>query len=95
MKYALNIAEDKRILSAWVILPNAIYEGMPIVEALPEGDISEYRYENGEFIHDPLPEPEQPENPEEPADLESRVSTLETNSTEMKLAIDALLGVAE
>lgn len=38
------------------------------------------------------PNPEQPENP---ADLESRVETLETDSTEMKLAIDALLGVAE
>lgn len=36
-----------------------------------------------------------PEQPEEPADLESRVETLETDSTEMKLAIDALLGVAE
>ena len=36
-----------------------------------------------------------PEQPEEPANLESRVETLETDSTEMKLAIDALLGVSE
>ena len=38
------------------------------------------------------PDPEQPENP---ADLESRVEILEADNTEMKLAIDALLGVAE
>ena len=27
-----------------------------IVDALPEGDISDYRYAAGEFIHDPLPQ---------------------------------------
>ena len=63
MRYALNLANDNRILSAWDILPEGIYDGMPIVEELPEGDIYEYRYENGEYIHDPLPEPERPERP--------------------------------
>lgn len=65
MKYALNLAEDNRILSACVVLPNGNYDGMPIVDVLPEGNIYEYRYVNGEYIHDPLPEPEQPE-PEKP-----------------------------
>lgn len=60
MKYALNLAEDNRILSAWKVLPNGNYEGMPLVDVLPEGNIYEYRYVNGEYIHDPLPEPEQP-----------------------------------
>ena len=59
--YALNLAEDGRILSAWVVLPDGNYNGMPIVDMLPDGDIYEYRYVNGEYIHDPLPEPEQPE----------------------------------
>lgn len=59
--YALNLAQDNRILSAWVVLPDGNYDGMPIVDVLPKGDIYEYRYENGEFIHDPLPEPEQPD----------------------------------
>ena len=63
MKYALNLAEDNRILSACVVLPNVNYDGMPLVDELPEGDISEYRYVDGEYIHDPLPEPEQPEPP--------------------------------
>ena len=67
--YALNLAEDKRILSAWVVLPDGNYDGMPLVDTLPEGDVYEYRYENGEYIHDPLPEPEQPEP--EPGDESS------------------------
>ena len=55
--YALHLAEDNRILSAWVVLPDGCYDGMPIVETLPDGDVSEYRYENGGYIHDPLPQP--------------------------------------
>ena len=61
MKYALNLAEDKRILSACVVLKNGNYEGMPLVDVLPEGNLYEYRYVDGEYIHDPLPEPEQPD----------------------------------
>lgn len=60
--YALNLAEDGRILSA--TYPQYAPADAVIVEALPEGDISEYRYVDGEYIHDPLPEPEQPEQPE-------------------------------
>lgn len=55
MKYALNLAEDNRILSATYekyAPANAI-----LVDTLPEGDIDEYRYVNGEYIHDPLPKP--------------------------------------
>jgi len=60
MKYALNLAEDGRILSA------AYYNeyspaGAPVVEELPEGDVSDYRYVDGEFLYDPLPKPEPPE----------------------------------
>lgn len=59
--YALNLDEDGRILST-------TYEayavaGMPIVEALPDGDITDYKYINGEFIYEPLPEPIQPQEP--------------------------------
>lgn len=57
MKHALNLAQDNRILSAWKVLPNGNYDGMPLVDVLPEGDIYEYRYVNGEYIHDPLPKP--------------------------------------
>ena len=61
MKYALNLAEDNRILSACVVLSNGNYDGMPIVDVLPEGDVSDYLYVDGQYVYDPLPEPEQPE----------------------------------
>lgn len=54
--YALNLGDDGRILSA--TYPEYAPEDAVTVEALPEGDISEYRYVDGEYIHDPLPEPE-------------------------------------
>lgn len=56
MRYALNLAEDGRILSA--TFERFAADGNVIVDALPEGDISEYRYVNGEFVHEPLPAPE-------------------------------------
>jgi len=62
--YALNLAEDGRILSATYskFAPaDAVH-----VEALPDGNVYEYRYVNGEYVHDPLPEPEQPEPVAEP-----------------------------
>ena len=56
MKYALNLSEDGRILSA--TFEKYAVENMPLVDILPDGDISEYIYRNGEYIHDPFPEPE-------------------------------------
>ena len=60
--YALNLSEDKRILSA--TFEEYATEDMPKVETLPDGDISDYRYVAGEYVYDPLPEPEpQPVEP--------------------------------
>ena len=75
MKYALNLAGDGRILSA-------TYEKYApadavLVDKLPEGDISDYLYQDGAYIYDPLPEPEEPEPT---ASLESRVTDLEQTS---------------
>lgn len=64
--YALNIGEAGRILSA--TRPEYAPANAATVETLPEGDISEYRYVDGEIIHDPLPEPE-PE-PDAPTQLD-------------------------
>ena len=58
MKYALNLAEDNRILSACVVLPKGNYDGMPLVDVLPEGDITDYLYVNRQYVYDPLPKPE-------------------------------------
>lgn len=67
MKYALNLSADGRILSA-------TYEKYAPVDAvlvdeLPEGDISDYLYQDGAYIYDPLPDPETPDQP--PGDNDS------------------------
>lgn len=65
MKYALNLSEDDRILSA--TYEQFATPGQPIVDALPEGDISDYLYRDGQYVYDPLPVPPEPE-PEPSAD---------------------------
>ena len=54
MRYALNLSEDNRVLSACIVLPNGNYDGMPIVDTLPEGNLPDYQYINNEFIYNPL-----------------------------------------
>ena len=72
--YALNLNEEKRILSACIVLENGIYTDMPIVETLPEGNIVDYLYVNGEYVYSPLPEPEEPEH--EPTEAEITLDLL-------------------
>ena len=60
--YALNLDKDGRILSACICLEG--FEYTNIVDALPDGNISNYKYIGGEYVYDPLPKPEpQPEEP--------------------------------
>ena len=60
--YSLNLGTDNRILSACVCLEG--FEYTNIVDVLPDGDISDYKYIDGEYVYDPLPEPEpQPVEP--------------------------------
>lgn len=89
--YALNLAEDGRILSA--TFEKYAADGQPIVETLPDGDITDYIYEAGGYVYSPLPEPVEPQTEQS---IESRVETLETDSTEMKEALEMILsGVTE
>ena len=78
MASALHIGDDNRILSAWKVLPNGNYECMPIVETLPEGNIADYLYVNGEYVYEPLPETDSP--PHAPSDSE-RITILEQQMT--------------
>ena len=60
--YSLDLDTDNRILSACICLEGFEYKN--IVDVLPDGDISDYRYIDGEYVYDPLPEPEpQPVEP--------------------------------
>ena len=51
--FALNLSEDGRVLSA--TYPQYAPADAVVVDALPEGDISNYRYIGGEFVLDPIP----------------------------------------
>lgn len=62
MRYALNLAEDTRILSA--TYEKYAAADAVLVDTLPDGDISDYRYADGAYVYDPLPKPEEPEMPE-------------------------------
>ena len=50
-KYALNLAEDGRVLSA--TYERFAAPGAVLVEAIPEGNLSDYRLQDGAFILDP------------------------------------------
>ena len=56
MKYALNLSADNRILS--VTFAKYAPADSVKVDYLPDGDITEYLYIDGEFVYSPLPEPE-------------------------------------
>ena len=34
------------------------YNGMPVVETLPDGDVTDYKYIDREYVYEPLPKPE-------------------------------------
>ena len=76
-KYALNIdAETNRILSATYDKYGA--EGQPRVTELPEGNIADYKYIDGEYVYDPLPEPPEPEPTETTDDVLNALLGIET-----------------
>ena len=62
--YSLNLDKDGRILSACICLEGLEYEN--VVDTLPDGNISDYKYVDGEYVYDPLPEPKPEPQPEEP-----------------------------
>ena len=65
-KYALNLAEDGRVLSA--TFEKYATDGSVLVDELPKGNLADYRWQDGAFVYDPLPEPEPV--PEEPSQLD-------------------------
>lgn len=63
--YALNLAEDGRILS--VTYEQFAAPGQPVVDALPGGNVSDWKFVGGQYVYDPLPVPPEP-TPEPSAD---------------------------
>ena len=72
MKYALNLSTDNRILSATYAKyapANAI-----LVDTLPDGNIADYLYQDGEYIYSPLPVVDNSAN-EQSAELKSQLES--------------------
>ena len=82
--FALNLDTDDRILSACVVLPSTP-DTMPRVNNLPDGDINDYLFVNGEYVYEPIPTPEPPEP--EPTDYDR----LEAQVTYTAMMTDTLL----
>lgn len=54
--YSLNLDTDGRVLAVCECLDGVEYD--IVVEAFPDDNVRDYKYINGEFIHDPEPTPE-------------------------------------
>lgn len=87
--FALNLGEDGRILSA--TLPEYAPPDAATVEELPDGDISNYRLVDAEYVYDPLPAPELGTEPEQPVvvDYAAEIQALKDELAATKI----LLGV--
>lgn len=82
MKYALNLADDGRILS--VTYEQFSAADAVLVDDIPAGNTYEYRYVSGEFIHDPIPEEPVNETP-------SKLDIIEAQVTYTAMMTDTLL----
>ena len=83
MNYALNLASDNRILSA--TFAKYAPSDAVLVDELPDGNLADYRWQNGAFVYDPLPEPDPV--PEEPSQLDR----VEAQATYTAMMTDTLL----
>lgn len=72
MKYALNLSDDGHVLS--VTYEEYAPVDAVLVESLPEGDVTDYRYVDEEFIYDPLPVEDVIETPSQLDRIEAQVA---------------------
>lgn len=84
--YALNLGADGRILSA--TYPKYAPADAVVMESLPDGNLPDYRYVDGEYVYDPLPVVEDNDEPTA-NDYEARIAALEEELAATKI----LLGV--
>lgn len=84
MRYALNLGEDGRILSA--TFAEFASENMVLVEKIPEDNISNYRYVDGIFVYEPVFEGDM-------EDVPTRIDALEAQVAYTAMMTDTLLEV--
>lgn len=75
----IDVGSDNRVTG--VRYPKFADHGDTVVDKLPEGDLLDYKYVDGQFVYDPLPRPPEPDPP---ADLEGRVTNLEEDVATLK-----------
>ena len=85
--YKIIIAGDGRVLSA--ATEDSAITGAVEVDTLPDGNIHDYRYVDGAYVHDPLPVPEVIPVPT----LDERVAAVEAGQETQDTAIDELVQV--
>lgn len=85
MKYALNLAEDGHILSASFYNEHTPKDAV-LVDELPEGNITDYLFVNGEFVYDPIPVEPVVEEP-------TQLDLIEAQVTYTAMMTDTLLEV--
>lgn len=56
-KFAINLSDDGRILSA--TYERFATSGAILIDELPDGNLADYLYQDGEIVYSPLPDPEQ------------------------------------
>lgn len=91
VRYALKLDSDNRILS--VTFEQFAEEGAIIVDSLPEGDVHDYKYVNGEYVHgeyvhDPIPKELEVEHGSE---TERRLSACENNIEQILTGLETML----
>ena len=84
MNYALNLASNGRVLSA--TFPEFAPANQPRIDALPEGHLSDYVFQNNNLVYSPLPVTPQPPSDEE------RIAALEEQNA---LLLECLLEMSE
>ena len=53
MKYALNLAEDGRVLS--VTKERFAPTNAVLVDEKPDGNVADYRFVDGQYVYEPIP----------------------------------------
>ena len=84
MKYALNLAEDGRILS--VTFEKFAPANAVLVEKLPENNVTDYRIVEGSYLYDPISESRMEEKPD-------RLDAVEAQLIYTAMMTDTLLEV--
>jgi hypothetical protein len=81
LKYAIKISEDGRV--EYATFEQYASSELFIVDSLPDGDIHDYYYADGEFCYSPLPREEEPDIPS----MEERVMVLEDELEATKIIL--------